>query len=62
MIFPFSIQAETIENGGGMDATPTNGSMFSCQSHFQPTTSFAKRWKCDVNHEQAVLPRRKLNY
>ena len=45
IIFPFSIQAETIENGGGIEVTPTNGRMFSCRSHFHPTTSFAKR--CD---------------
>ena len=62
MMFPFSIQAETIENGGGMDVTPTNGSMFSCRSHFQPTTSFAKRWRCDVHSEQAVPPFRRFNY
>ena len=43
MIFPFSIQAEIIENGGGIEVTPTNGRMFSCRSHFHPTTSFAKR-------------------
>ena len=61
MIFPFSIQAETIENGGEVDVTPTNGSMFSCRSHFQPTTSFAKRWECDVNRGYAVLLRRKPN-
>jgi hypothetical protein len=29
IIFPFSIQAETIEKGGGFVVTPTNGRMFS---------------------------------
>jgi hypothetical protein len=42
-ISPFSIQAETIEKGGGLEVIPTNGRMLSCRSHFHATTSFAKR-------------------
>ena len=30
MIFPFSIRAETIEMGGGVDVTPINGRIFLC--------------------------------
>ena len=30
VIFPFSIQAETIEKGGGFGVIPMNGSTFSC--------------------------------
>lgn len=30
IIFPFSIQADTIEKGGGVVVTPTNGRIFSC--------------------------------
>ena len=49
MISPSSIQADTMEKDNGIEVTPTNGRMFSCRSHFHPTTSFAKRWECSVS-------------
>lgn len=42
IIFPFSISSETIEKGGGVNIIPMNGRMFSCRSHFHPTTSLAR--------------------
>lgn len=42
MMFPFSISAETMEITGGAKMTPTNGRIFSCWSHLQPTTSLAR--------------------
>lgn len=50
MIFPLSISSETIETGGGANVTPTNGRMFSCRSHFHPTTSFARSSGSSVNN------------
>ena len=42
IMFPYSISAETIEIRGGVNMTPTNGSIFSCSSHLQPTTSLMR--------------------
>ena len=42
MMFPFFICSETIETSGGVNTMPTNGRMFSCRSHFHPTTSLAR--------------------
>ena len=42
MILPLSISAETIEICGSVSTTPTNGRIFSCWSHLQPTTSLAR--------------------
>jgi hypothetical protein len=49
VIFPFSIRSETIEKSGGVSVTPTNGRMFSCWSHFQPTTSLTRSLESSVS-------------
>jgi len=50
MIFPLSISSETIETGGGVKMTPTNGKMLSCRSHFHPTTSLARSFGSSLNN------------
>ena len=49
MIFPFSIRSDIIEKDRGFNKTPTNGRIFSCRSHFHPTTSLMRGWRTDVN-------------
>lgn len=55
MIFPFSIRAETIEMGGGVDVTPINGRIFLCWSHFHPTTSLTRSSRSRVSDRLTIF-------
>jgi hypothetical protein len=55
MMFPFSIRAETIEMGGGIDITPMNGKIFSWWSHFHPTTSLTRSSGSHVSDHQTLF-------
>ena len=46
MIFPFSMKSDTIASLG---VTPTKGKMFSCRSHFHPTTSLTSSLNVSVS-------------
>ena len=60
MMFPFSICSETIEMSGGVNITPTKGRIFSCRSHFHPTTSFTRGLGSGLNGHSAVLEHKLL--
>ena len=63
-MFPFPILSETIEKNGSVDVTPINGRMFSCWSHFHPTTSLTRSLESGgvSNHFDALEVARRLLY